>query len=52
VTARRSRYPAISRNIGEFTTAKTGKHFAIGLDALTNGLRTGAAMEWGKSLTP
>jgi AcrR family transcriptional regulator len=35
----RDRYPLIRHNIAEFTTAKTDKHFAIGLDLITNGLR-------------
>jgi len=44
VKAQRRRYPQIRRNIGEFTAAKTDKHFALGLDALTLGLRDRAAM--------
>lgn len=41
VRRRRGRYPLIQGNIAEFTTAKTDKHFALGLDVLTNGLRLG-----------
>jgi hypothetical protein len=42
VRAERSRYPLIRDNLAEFTTAKTDKHFAIGLAVLTAGLRRGA----------
>jgi len=40
VREQRSRYPQIRANLGEFTTAKTDKHFSIGLDAFIRGLRT------------
>jgi AcrR family transcriptional regulator len=39
VRRHRGRYPLIHRNITEFTTAKTDKHFALGLDVLIDGLR-------------
>lgn len=36
----RRRYPLIQANVTEFATARTGKHFALGLDVVTAGLRT------------
>jgi AcrR family transcriptional regulator len=39
----RGRYPLIAVNIAEFTTAKTDRHFAFGLDVLTDGLRSDVA---------
>jgi AcrR family transcriptional regulator len=39
VKKQRSRYPKIRDNLAEFTTAKTDKHFAVGLDAFIDGLR-------------
>ena len=39
VRSQRGRFPLIRANLGEFTTAQTDKHFALGLDVLTNGLR-------------
>ena len=37
------RYRLMHGNIGEFTTAKTDRHFALGLDILTQGLRSALA---------
>jgi AcrR family transcriptional regulator len=35
------RYPLLKRNLDEFTTARTERHFAFGLDALLAGLGSG-----------